>query len=265
MRAAFAILAAAVMLSAAAPLTPIQDTVTAADGSRFTGSITVSWSSFTASDGSDVPGGARVLTVNGGLLRAALIPFNGYTAVYLDTRGSTSREYWGVPNSVQPVRLADLRAAAIATLPAAPDVFVKTFASATTYSILAGEHGFAGGNILWKCFETGTGARVYPSHVTLGATAPDLTLTFLQPVAASCRVTAGGLTPNYRGAFNSAQTITFSATQHHFQSTELEEQCYDGSTPRVGFRHGTLAIDAGYNVTTSLSQPLTGVCILGKR
>lgn len=105
---------AALLLRAAPPLTPIQDTLSAADGSKFTGTVTISWDAFTATDGSTVPAGRKLVSVINGLFRTQLIPYNGYTADYQSMRGVLSREYWGVAVSVLPVRLADLRAAPLA-------------------------------------------------------------------------------------------------------------------------------------------------------
>ena len=120
------LIAFAAYAQAAPALTPIQDTVTNADGSRFTGTIRVSWDSFTATDGSNVPAGARLVTVISGLLRLSLTPYNGYTADYQSMRGVTSREYWGVENSGTPKRLSDLRSAALSSPLAVPTFSIGT-------------------------------------------------------------------------------------------------------------------------------------------
>ena len=102
-------------------LTPIQDTVTHADGSAAGGSVIVSWPPFTTASGQSVASGSLTVALgSGGLLSTQLAPNAGatpmgtyYTAVYHLDDGSTSREYWVVPASTTPVRLSALRASVL--------------------------------------------------------------------------------------------------------------------------------------------------------
>jgi hypothetical protein len=114
------ILAAALLASsalAAPPLTTIQDVLYKADGTRFNGTVTINWSSFTAADQSAIT--TQVLTVKivDGNLRVQLVPNATVTpaAYYIAKYNADGRvqfeETWSVPASAQPVRLRDVRVA----------------------------------------------------------------------------------------------------------------------------------------------------------
>ncbi len=97
--------------------TTVQDTVYSANGTPASGTVLVSWSSFTTAGGQTVPAGNTSATISaGGLLSIALAPNAGatpmgsyYTAVFHLSDGTTSREYWVIPVTVAgggPVTLA---------------------------------------------------------------------------------------------------------------------------------------------------------------
>jgi hypothetical protein len=88
--------------------TTVQDTVYSANGTPATGTVLVSWSTFTTAGGQAVPSGTTSATIGaGGVLTIALAPNSGstpmgsyYTAVFHLGDGTTSREYWVVPVTV---------------------------------------------------------------------------------------------------------------------------------------------------------------------
>lgn len=100
---------AAAYLFAAPPTTVIQDTVHAADGSLFNGSIVIGWPTFQAVDGSRVQGGSRTVDVKSGAFRVSLPVFDGYTVLYLDGSVAELRETWSVPASATPLLIRDVR------------------------------------------------------------------------------------------------------------------------------------------------------------
>lgn len=105
----------AVSASAAPPLTLIQDTLYRADGTPFTGSAVVSWTSFVASDGTSIPQGSLSVQVVSGLIRVRLVP--GTTAapptfytVKFVTGGSTLfTDVWAVPPSAAGLEVRHVR------------------------------------------------------------------------------------------------------------------------------------------------------------
>jgi hypothetical protein len=113
---------AAVLLASSAlagpPLTTIQDVLYKADGSRFNGTLAITWSSFQAADSSAIATQSTAVKVVDGNLRVQLVPTSGSTPpmVYSVTYNSDGRvqfhETWAVPASTQPVRLRDVRVAA---------------------------------------------------------------------------------------------------------------------------------------------------------
>jgi hypothetical protein len=101
--------------SAQPPLTTIQDVLYKADGTPFNGIVTISWTSFEASDLSEIAGQTITVRVTDGNLRVQLVPNSAvspivfYTAVYNSDGRIQFSESWAVPSSVFPVRIRDVR------------------------------------------------------------------------------------------------------------------------------------------------------------
>lgn len=100
---------------AAPPLTVVQDILFNADGTTFSGLVTVSWLSFEASDMSNIPADSLSFQIVNGLLRLPLVPTTNalspasYTVVY-NTGGATQwTENWAVPPSNVPLPVSSVR------------------------------------------------------------------------------------------------------------------------------------------------------------
>jgi hypothetical protein len=102
-------------LQAAPPLTTIQDVLYKADGSRFSGLVTISWDSFEAGDSSNVAAQTLRVPVTNGYLRVQLVPTTAATtpttySVSYNSSGKTQfSEIWSVPPSSVSLRLRDVR------------------------------------------------------------------------------------------------------------------------------------------------------------
>jgi hypothetical protein len=89
-----------------------------ADGTRFSGALTISWSSFQAADNSTIVTQTSTVRIVDGNLRVQLVPSSTGTPaiVYQVTYNSDGRvqfnESWSVPVSATPLRLRDVRVAA---------------------------------------------------------------------------------------------------------------------------------------------------------
>jgi hypothetical protein len=111
---------------AAPPLTTIQDVLYKADGTRFNGTVTISWNSFQASDQSSIETQSTTVRIVDGNLRVQLVPTASaspaayYTARYNSDGRVQFVETWSVPASSSPVRLRDVRVAAPAGSSAPP-------------------------------------------------------------------------------------------------------------------------------------------------
>lgn len=114
------LLAGAVLAAAAyagPSLTTIQDVLYKADGTRFNGTLTISWSSFQAADQSAIVTQSTVVKVLDGNLRVQLVPVTTanppatYTITYNSDGRIQFRETWAVPASAQPLRVRDVRVA----------------------------------------------------------------------------------------------------------------------------------------------------------
>jgi hypothetical protein len=103
-------------------LTTIQDTLFKADGTRFSGTITIHWSTFDASNvGTIVQQSRSVPIVNGNLQvqlapnAGAQAPANTYTVMYQSDGREQFTETWTVASSSQALRVADVRTGMITT------------------------------------------------------------------------------------------------------------------------------------------------------
>ncbi len=97
-------------------LTTIQDTLFKADGTRFNGTLTISWSTFDAANlGTVVQQSKIVPVVNGNLLvqlvpnATAQPPANVYTVNYQSGGSQQFTETWTVPVSATPLTVSEVR------------------------------------------------------------------------------------------------------------------------------------------------------------
>jgi hypothetical protein len=106
---------AAFLCIGAPPLTVVQDILYKADGSRFDGTAQITWKSFQAADGSEIPQQTLSIRVTNGSLRVTLVPTTNalrpatYTVKFNADGRTQFTEYWAVPASSAPVRLRDVR------------------------------------------------------------------------------------------------------------------------------------------------------------
>jgi hypothetical protein len=108
-------------------LTTIQDTLFRADGTRFTGSLTIHWSTFDANNVGTIVQQSKVVRVSNGNLQLQLAPnasaqspANTYTVNYQSDGLEQFSETWTVSPSTQPVRVADVRTGSLTgTVPSA--------------------------------------------------------------------------------------------------------------------------------------------------
>jgi hypothetical protein len=108
------------------PLTTIQDVLYKADGTPFSGTLTISWSSFEAINASDIAMQSLTVQVVNGNLRVQLVPTTSatpavfYTVTYNSDGRIQFQETWAVPSSAQPLRVSDVRIATPAAVSGAP-------------------------------------------------------------------------------------------------------------------------------------------------
>src|SRR5262245_47873369 len=97
--------------SATPPTSLIQDTLYRADGSRFDGIVQISWETFQAVNGSEVPKNTVSVRVVNGYLRVVLVPTTNalqpayYTAAFNSAGRTQFVETWAVPPSTVPLRM----------------------------------------------------------------------------------------------------------------------------------------------------------------
>jgi len=120
-RTIFAVVCLTVAAVAAPPLTTIQDVLYKADGTRFNGTLTISWNSFQAADNSAIVTQISTVKVVEGNLRVQLVatatitPPVYYTVTYNSDGRVQFQETWAVPSSTTALRVRDVRVATPAT------------------------------------------------------------------------------------------------------------------------------------------------------
>jgi hypothetical protein len=112
-----ALLFASPVFSAPA-LTTIQDVLYKADGRRFNGTLTISWTSFQSADNASIVMQTFTVKVIEGNLRVQLVPSAtgtppiDYSVTYNSDGRVQFQETWSVPISATPLRLRDVRVTA---------------------------------------------------------------------------------------------------------------------------------------------------------
>jgi hypothetical protein len=102
-------------------LTTIQDVLYKADGTRFNGTLAISWSSFQATDLTSIAMQNLNVKVVAGNLRVQLVPTSGsipptiYSVTYNSDGKVTFHEAWSVPLTRQVIRLRDVRVSSSST------------------------------------------------------------------------------------------------------------------------------------------------------
>jgi hypothetical protein len=122
------LIAAVVCLAAPAwggpPLTTVQDVLYKADGTRFNGTLTISWKSFEAADHTTIAMHSMTTRVVDGNVHVQLVPTTTsnpavlYQVIYNSDGRIQFQETWSVPERGQPIRIRDVR---VGTIPVAPD------------------------------------------------------------------------------------------------------------------------------------------------
>jgi hypothetical protein len=106
----------AVSAVAAPPLSTIQDVLYKADGTRFNGTLTISWNNFQPANGAAIVAqGSTVVNVTNGYLQVQLvasttaIPVATYNVTYTSSGKTLFREVWAVPATTQILQVHDVR------------------------------------------------------------------------------------------------------------------------------------------------------------
>src|ERR1022692_1243078 len=128
---------------AAPPLTTIQDVLFKADGTRFHGTLSISWTSFEAIDQSAIAQQTTTVTVVNGNLQVQLVPTTTaapaafYTVVYNSDGLVQFQETWAVPSSVQPLRIRDVRVPVVGAVGATPAPITDTVQESDVTGLLS--------------------------------------------------------------------------------------------------------------------------------
>jgi hypothetical protein len=172
----------ATTLSAAPPLTVIQDVLYKADGTPFHGSLTISWTSFQAVDHTTVLQQQTTVVVVNGILQVQLVPTTTanpaatYTVVYNSDGRIQFTESWAVPSSVTPLHVNDVRISTVGSSTGSVGADTGTIPENTVIGLLSDlgarplkGPGYAAGRVAWSnpsgAIETVTGTPTDCVHV----------------------------------------------------------------------------------------------------
>ncbi len=230
--------AMALPVSGQVALTTVSDTVFSANGQPAQGSVLVSWSAFTTAAGGAVAAGTTAATLgSGGTLSIALVPNAGatptgsyYTAVFHLSDGTTSRQYWVVPVSGGPVKLAGIENSVLPT-----SVALQTVSKAYVDQAIATavKLGVAPGastttpSYVQKTGDTMTGALVLPGDPVSALQAADK-----HYVDAGLAAVGGGSATKVSTLPAAGQTVAQPA------GTQLEVNSLNGVLDATGFLSG---------------------------
>jgi hypothetical protein len=160
--------------------TQLSDTVHRADGTAASGTVLVSWPTFTTASGASVAAGNTSVTLGtGGTLSLQLVPNAGstpmgsyYTVVYHLDDGSVIREYWVVPVSTAPVQVSTIRSTVLPATVAMQTVS-KAYVDTAITAALAGHPLDTSTGYVLKTGDTMTGPLVLPADPTSALQASD--------------------------------------------------------------------------------------------
>ncbi len=142
----------------------------------------------------------------------------------------------------------------------------RVFAPATTWTVTAGQHGFATADLLVTFYDDqATPQALEPGSVTLDATTRELVATFLQPQGGAVVLVGSASTsavPHLAQAFGPTTSVTFDGDLVGLMTTHLLLQVWDAQTPRQQVQPGRVSIDpTSHVVTVTFAQSQSGTLV----
>jgi hypothetical protein len=191
--------------------TQVADTIYHADGTPATGTVLLSWPAFTTASGQSIPGGSASVTIaSGGALSVMLTPNSAatpigtyYTAVFHLDDGSVSRQYWVVPVSTTPVKIAAI-ATSVLPLSVAMQTVSKSYVDTAIAKAVSGLSGGGGG-----------GGGSFTPAGDLSGSGTSQTVVGIRGTSVSATAPAAGQALIYNGAVYVPQAVRKSVTLQH--------------------------------------------------
>ncbi len=171
----------ATLVAQSAATTAIADVVQYANGQPAQGTVILSWPGFVTASGVSVQKGTTSVTLGtAGALNVSLAPNGGatptgtyYTAVYHLNDGSVTQEYWQVPVSSAPVKLAQVRTTVLPAAVAQQTVSKAYVDQAIARAVTTGVAPADASPYVQKSGDTMTGALILSGDPTTGLQAAD--------------------------------------------------------------------------------------------
>ncbi len=228
-------------------LTTVADTVYSASGAPAQGSVLVSWSAFTTAAGNSVAAGSTAATLGAnGALSIGLAPNAGatplgsyYTAVFHLSDGTTSRQYWVLPASSAPVKLAGIQNQVLPTSVAVQTVSKAYVDRAIASAVTTGTTPSGTTAYVDKSGDTMTGPLTLPGDPTGALQAADKHYVDVNITAVN-----SGLSTKVSGLPSGAQSVVQPT------GTQLEINVLNGKLDATGFLSG----NGGNGISNALAN-----------
>ena len=161
--------------------THIQDTIYNADGTAATGTVLISWPSFSTAGGSSVPAGSTSVTLgSNGSLSVQLVPNAGstpmgsyYTVTYHLANGGPTHEYWVVPSQLGAVAVNTIKSTVLPASVAMQTVSKSYVDTAIAAAVTGTPADDPTEPYVLKAGDTMTGPLVLPADPTTALQAAD--------------------------------------------------------------------------------------------
>lgn len=244
--------------------TQVADTIFHADGTPATGTILISWPSFTTSTGAAIPSGSLSAPIaTGGAFTVSLTPNSGatpigtyYTAVLHLDDGTVTREYWVVPVSQTPVKISAIESTVLPTSVAMQTVS-KAYVDTAIAAAIAGTPMVTTTPYVLKTGDTMSGPLNLPGDPVSPAQAADKNYV---------DTSVAGLQSGLAQKVSTIPTTTQIVSQptgtelavNHLNQVEYASQ-YATATNSNGIANATASSDcaSGCDVTVERSYPFT--------
>jgi hypothetical protein len=200
--------------------TQIVDTIYHADGTTATGTVLIAWPAFATINGDQVPSGnTNAVITQGGALTVSLIANSGsipigsyYTVTYHLDDNSVTRQYWVVPQSATPVKVAAVQSTVLPTS-VAIQMATKTYVD-TAIAVATTGHPLDSTPLVLKAGDTMTGPLILPADPVSSLQAS--TKHYVDSAIAASAATSGSITGQTLNYLPLATSGTASNTSSHF-------------------------------------------------
>lgn len=141
-------------------------------------------------------------------------------------------------------------------------LYLRTFTSATTVTVLGTAHQFGTADLLYQLYDAQSPMNAFqPGSLTVHPTSFTVIASFATPMSGTLVLSAGG--PRYAVNFTSVSTVAIPGNTHQLGTRALLSNVYDAATPRAAMADPPTTIDpTTFDVVMTFGTPLSGRILL---